>query len=411
MRNRYFDVLRALAIVRVALYHATGFAALTIVFPAMGVMFAMAGSLMASSVDRYGGVRAVGRRVRRLLPPFWLLGAIFVPAMLLTGGLPVGWHLLRWVLPLQDPVANDWGSKVLGIVWYIRAYLWFVMLSPVALWLFRRWPVPTVAVPLALRVAVEAGLPAGGMVADFGLYFGCWLLGFAHHDKLLDRVRPWVRATLAGALAIAGAAWGLTHMGARPWDLNDMPLADALWSMAFVIVLIGFAPRDLKAIDLMPRVRRLVAVLNARAVTVYLWHQTAIVAGGTLLGAVGLSMGGYGGIGWRIAGATVLIAVAVLAFGWVEDVAARRRIRLLPGAARPSLPARPVLAVPAVRTPVLAAAAIGVPSFGVPVSPAVGAMYYQVPGQRRGGAEWADARHAYEALSRRRDRVARAEAG
>src|SRR5262245_27473082 len=132
MRNRYFDVVRAVAIVRVVLYHSTGFVSLTVVFPAMGVMFALAGSLMAASLDRYGA-RAVGRRLRRLLPPLWLVGALFVPAMMLVGGLPIGWHLLRWVLPLQDPVANGWGTNVLGIVWYLREYLWFVLASPFAL--------------------------------------------------------------------------------------------------------------------------------------------------------------------------------------------------------------------------------------------------------------------------------------
>ncbi len=371
MRNRYFDVVRAVAIVRVALYHATGWAALTIVFPAMGVMFAMAGSLMAASLDKHG-VRAVGRRLRRLLPPFWLVGAVFVPAMMVFGGLPVGWHLLLWVLPLQDPVANGWGTAVLGVLWYIRQYLWFVLLSPVALWAFRRWPVPMLAVPLALRAAVDLGLPVHGVVADFGLYFGCWLLGFAHHDNLLARVRPWVLGAIAGTLAVAGAAWGLTHPGARPWDLNDMPLADALWSMAFVLVLVGFAPRDLAFIDRLPSVRRVVAVLNARAVTVYLWHQAAIVGAGALLAAAGISMVGSAGVAWRVAGATVLVVVAILAFGWIEDVAARRPVRLLPAAPRHQV---------------------------------------SVPAPRPGAAQWSDAGDAHEAVPRRRDRAARAEVG
>jgi peptidoglycan/LPS O-acetylase OafA/YrhL len=69
MRNGYLDLLRAAAIVRVVVYHATGWAALTVVFPAMSVMFALAGSLMAASLDRWGPW-AVERRMRRLLPSF-----------------------------------------------------------------------------------------------------------------------------------------------------------------------------------------------------------------------------------------------------------------------------------------------------------------------------------------------------
>jgi len=38
MRNRYIDTLRAAAIVRVIVYHAIGWAWLTLVLPAMGVM-------------------------------------------------------------------------------------------------------------------------------------------------------------------------------------------------------------------------------------------------------------------------------------------------------------------------------------------------------------------------------------
>ncbi|GAA1796157.1 acyltransferase [Luedemannella flava] len=403
MRNRYFDVVRAVAIVRVVLYHSTGIVGLTVVLPAMGVMFALAGSLMAASLDRHG-VRAVGRRLRRLLPPLWLAGAIFVPAMLLIGGLPVGWHLLRWVLPLQDPVANGWGTRVLGVVWYLREYLWFVLLSPIALWAFRRWPVPVLAVPLVTRVALEFGPPVNKVILDFGLYFGCWLLGFAHHDNLLARIRPWARVAIAVALALGAVVAGLHNPTGWSWDLNGMPLADAFWSMAFVLVLVGFAPRDLAFVDRLPRLRRAVAVLNARAVTIYLWHSSAIVAAGALLAAAGI-----GGLTWRLALAALLVVVAVLVFGWVEDVAARRPVRLVPGAPRP-VPAlrRPALPVPAVRAPVLAAAAIGVPSSGVPVSPAVGQVTLPTP--RWGAAQWSDARDAHEALPRRRDRAARAEA-
>lgn len=43
-RDRYLDLLRAVALVRVVVYHLFGWAWLTILFPSMGVMFALAGS-------------------------------------------------------------------------------------------------------------------------------------------------------------------------------------------------------------------------------------------------------------------------------------------------------------------------------------------------------------------------------
>jgi len=168
MRNRYLDLLRALAIVRVVVYHTTGWAFLTLAFPAMSVMFAIAGSLMAASLTR-SGPAAVGRRLRRLLPSLWLLAACFVPAMLLTS-LPVSWRLLLWVVPLADPPTNAWGALALSAIWYLRDCLWFILVSPVAWWLFRRYPLPTLLAPYALLIVVEFGfLTAPLVLRDFGL--------------------------------------------------------------------------------------------------------------------------------------------------------------------------------------------------------------------------------------------------
>ena len=80
-RDRYFDALRAFAIVRVVTYHAFHFAALALVFPSMGVMFALGGSLMANSLDR-AGPKAIKSRLRRLLPALWVMGLLLVPLML-----------------------------------------------------------------------------------------------------------------------------------------------------------------------------------------------------------------------------------------------------------------------------------------------------------------------------------------
>ena len=67
-RDRYFDALRAVALVRVVAYHTFGWAWAGMVFPSMGVMFALAGSLMAKSLER-PAFTVVRSRMRRLLPP------------------------------------------------------------------------------------------------------------------------------------------------------------------------------------------------------------------------------------------------------------------------------------------------------------------------------------------------------
>ncbi|WP_229072154.1 acyltransferase family protein [Actinoplanes sp. DH11] len=327
MRNRYLDLLRAAATVRVVVYHLTGWAALTVIFPAMSVMFALAGSLMAASLDRFG-VWAVERRLRRLLPSLWVLCLVIaVPAMLLTGT-PFDVHLLLWGFPLVDPEATGWWMQSLSHAWYLRDFLWFVLLSPLVLPLFRRFPLISILVPYAALAVVElARLTVPPVPRDLALYGGAWLLGFAHHDGHLRRLGRKRLVTLAAALAVPAAAWVITHPGPRGYDLNDIPLGNALWSAAFILVALGSSP--------MVREHRVLTVLNARALTIYLWHIPVIVAVTQAGEAHGLPVSGWVGISWRTAVVCVLLGVVLALVGWVEDVAAGRRPQLLPGQRMP----------------------------------------------------------------------------
>lgn len=309
MRNRYLDLLRAIAIVRVVVYHVTGWAALTVLFPAMSVMFALAGSLMAASLDRFGPW-AVERRLRRLLPSLWLIAAVAIPGMVWAGH-AWDWRFLWWGFPLTDPEATGYWMEALSATWYLRDFLWFVLLSPLVLPVFRRWPLLTVAVPYLALPFVHTP----GVLRDLALYGGPWLLGFAHHDrKLRGRWLP----VVAGVAAVAGAAWIVTHPGPRGFDLNDIPAGNALWSLAFVLVLLSINPSV--------RAHGVIVFLNARALTIYLWHVPVLVA----LERVGVSKAG------QLPLVAALVLVAVLLTGWVEDLAAGRRARLVPGFVRPA---------------------------------------------------------------------------
>jgi peptidoglycan/LPS O-acetylase OafA/YrhL len=337
-RERYLDVLRGIALVRVVAYHTFGFAWFAYLFPSMGVMFALAGSLMAGSVDRSGGRRAVTGRLRRLLPPLWLLGLVLVPLMLLHGWThddqqPFhAYQLVFWLVPLDDPAGSSWGLQITEVLWYLRAYLWFVLLSGPALLVFRRWPLPAVLAPVALIVLIDTGVLAvsgrgGDILVDLCTYGACWLLGFARRDGLLHRLRWPVVVALAAAAMAAGAAWAFTHPD-QGYDLNNIPTAQAFWSIGAVLVLMRLSPR-LAWLDRVPPLRRAVAVLNGRAVTIYLWHEAALM----------LSVPVNDWLGWytvpeQFLTTWLLIGLAVLLLGWVEDVAARRRPTLLPGSPR-----------------------------------------------------------------------------
>lgn len=164
-RDRYLDLLRALALARVVLYHNFGWFWLPLVFPSMGVMFALAGALMARSLSR-PALGVVRGRLRRLLPPMWLFGAVMIALQILAGwgpqaeGHPTWWwaKLAFWILPLSTPpyadelsgfglVEHTWAAQVIVPLWYLRAYLWYVLFSPLLLRALRRFPVATLSAP------------------------------------------------------------------------------------------------------------------------------------------------------------------------------------------------------------------------------------------------------------------------
>jgi acyltransferase-like protein len=342
VRNRYLDLLRAAAIVRVIVYHLFGWPWLSILLPAMGIMFALAGSLTAASLDRRAPGKVILSRLRRLLPPLWLLGAIAVPAMLLLGwtygnggDAPFSWKLGLWILPIGDPPGSDQGIDVWEPLWYIRAYLWFVVLSPLMYAAYKKTGWAAVAAPIVLIAVLDKtgfALPLGRAdtaMWDFATYGACWMAGFAHHDGRLKRVKP---AVVLGAVAVMGAAalyWLRGHPGEEGYDLNDVSESQALWSLAFVLLALRWQP----PMQWLERIRPLdqaVNLLNARAVTVYLWHNIAIAAIWPVLTFLALDDLGVLDKPVDLVTALGLTVLAVLAFGWVEDLAARRKPRLWP---------------------------------------------------------------------------------
>ncbi|MFD7708228.1 acyltransferase family protein [Streptomyces sp. NPDC059785] len=361
-RDRYFDLLRALALFRVVLYHLMGWAWLPLVFPSMGVMFALAGSLMARSLKR-PAAQVIRGRLRRLLPPLWLLGAVGVTGMVLQGwgpdseGHPGWWwlHLGFWILPLSEPpypeglpgvhgfLLEDWGTELAGPLWYLRAYIWFVLLSPFLLRALRALPLATVLSPIALCLALELGyvtVPSARIdsaLLDFATYGACWILGMAHQQGILQRVPRYVVPSVAPAVAALGLWWAVRHDLSPGHDLDDMPLGQALWSFAAVLLLLHVSPSWREWPRLLRRWGGLITLLNSRAVTVYLWHNVCIVFAAAMwdrlwgVEALEVHVPWLLESSWPVLAAVwLLVGACVLCFGWVEDLAAKRRPRLWP---------------------------------------------------------------------------------
>lgn len=338
-RSRYLDVLRAAAIVRVFVHHALWIGWLTVLFPSMWIMFALAGCLTAASFERGGTVRTVRSRIRRLLPPLWIFAAVAVPLMFAQGWLadtanPVRWaDLLYWLMPLANPPGSGWGGPFVLALWYLRAYLWFVLLSPILWWAFRRWPIPTLAAPTASALLLDSPLvnlpqdKVTDVVWATALYGTCWILGFARYRGLLDTLPLWACALITLGLCAAGLIWGAVRQS-QGWPLDNVA-ADALWGTGYALVLMRLRP-TMAWLDRLPRLERLVRNLNSRAMTIYIWHLPALFAAGLLLLLAGVDLSSPHGLAATLALGVVLTAIATAAVGWVEDLAARRKPRLVP---------------------------------------------------------------------------------
>ncbi|MFZ4152920.1 acyltransferase family protein [Streptomyces pseudogriseolus] len=366
-RDRYLDLLRSVALVRVVVYHLFGWAWLSIVFPSMGVMFALAGSLMARSLKR-GAWSVIRGRLRRLLPPMWLFGGVALALLFLSGWNPGddpdqggrSWGLVKlfhYLVPIGAPpypfeagdlgvlTGGTWADDAVGPLWYLRAYLWFVLASPLLLWAFRRAPWPTLLAPLGLTAVVGTGLvtipgETGNAVTDFAVYGSCWVLGFAHQDGMLKQVPRYISVSGAAFVMAFGLWWASGHLGDEGWDLNNIPLAQAAWSFGFVVILLQYSPSWQELPGRLANWDKLVTLSNNRAVTIYLWHNLLIALTFPIVDLLYelpfmQSERGVEALNstyelWAFAFVWPLIGLVILSTGWIEDLAAKRRPRLWP---------------------------------------------------------------------------------
>jgi peptidoglycan/LPS O-acetylase OafA/YrhL len=360
-RDRYLDTLRAVALARVVAFHSfSGAVWLSLVFPSMGVMFALAGSLMARSLKR-PAAGVLKSRTRRLLLPLWAYAIIVLGLLFVAGWRPWqedegSWqNIALWFFPIGVPpypedagttsflADSTWGFQAEEILWYIRAYFWFMLLSPLLLKAFRRFPRVTLLAPLLLLVALnqETAVPlpdwANSPVTDFATYGSCWILGFAHHDGLLRKLRLPAVIALALALMALGLSWAASHLGEEGWNLNDIPLAQALWSLGFCSVLLRLSPVWSALPGPMRVLDGVVTLMNNRAITIYLWHNLLLVAAVPLIDLGWANPFLSETIPWLLASDWLLfltvwplLGIIILCLGWVEDFAAGRTPRLWP---------------------------------------------------------------------------------
>ncbi|MEH0936655.1 acyltransferase family protein [Micromonospora psammae] len=383
-RERYVDLLRALAITMVVLGHwavavigrdaagqPTGRSALTdlpwlypFTWPAqvMPIFFLVGGYANAASLTRYrdraGEVTGwLLDRGARLLRPTTALLLVLVTGAVVARTAGVEAPMVRTVV---------WFASI--PLWFLAAYLVVVPLTPLTYALHRRFGL---AVPLVLAALVavgDVGRAVGPAELALPNYLFGWLavhqLGFAWYearrpDRQDDRAprsagpsRPGgVRSRRlplsrrAGWTALLGglaATVLLTGVGPYPVAMLNMPgerldnaappslalLSLTTAQLGLILLLRDRAERWLHR----TRPWQAVIAVNAVVLTIFLWHLSAAVLLVGALDAVGLlptpPAGSAAWLAWRVPWVlmlTVVLAVLVAVFGPVEARAGRRR--------------------------------------------------------------------------------------
>lgn len=319
VRDGFFDSVKALALWRVVIWHALAWPWLSW-FAAMPAMFYVAGVLLARSLDRHGYRATLASRLRRLLVPFWAYGTMAVGVMVLAGWRPSLRDLLWWVVPVGDPEGLATTPGLWVPLWYLRAYLWMVLVGPVLVWMARRWGHLALLAPTGATLAVWWWQQNQGDVAlawaDAALFPFFVLAGMLTAYR--DGGSPRAFAVGAGVLGVAALAWNAIFETPQGIVNSSLPLHLLAGSVTIAALL---ALRPVLAHPA-PPVAGFVTWSGRRALTIYLWHGLGLLVADRTVHATGWPLPLKTGVGLAV---VVLVTVAATALvGWVEDVAAQR---------------------------------------------------------------------------------------
>lgn len=270
-------------------------------------------------------------RVRRLVLPVAVLAAVFVPvfAGLRFAGVPGPTRHVVW-------------SLVSHPMWFLLVYLVLTMLTPVLRRLTVRcglwWLVPLVGAVGLVDTMRPAGLPTAVAVAVVPVGWAIpYVAGIALAEgRLTDRAGALLvpaGVALGAALVASGYPASAVGVPGDGWSNLDPP---SLFAVALAAVQIGLfllVRSRLRALLRRPAAWAPVAVANLVALTVFCWHQSALLAvsfAALPFGAVPGLLGPVGGawLAWRLLWCPVFAAVLVglcLLFRRAERLGRRRQ--------------------------------------------------------------------------------------
>jgi hypothetical protein len=358
-RDRYVDFLRVVAIGVVVLWHwslsvlswsggrwvmpnpihhVPGSWLATWLLQIVTVFFLVGGyaNLAAwQAAGRPGGPGPAGfyrARLRRLVLPVLVFLAVWAVV-----------ELVAYLLVPDYPGVLRYGVILFTPLWFIAAYLWVVLLTPLTASLHARAPWLTVGVLAGVVAAADlgrfaAGITALGWVNTALVWVLVHQLGYLYRDGLATRLGRWGALGLIGTAAVALAL--LTSLEAYPRSMVatvDAPRSNilpttvtialvALLQLGVIVLLREPVSRWLRR----PRVWRWVVAGNAVIMTVFVWHMTALLVVLTVLRAAGVELRTEPTLAWWlerpfwIVAPGLVLAALVAIFARFERVGAGR---------------------------------------------------------------------------------------
>ena len=260
------DGMRAIAALRVVVWHVTGWALATWLVSAIPAMFFVTGALLMRSFEKRSWQSILWTRLRRLIPPVVLYGG-FVLVLSHAYGASTS-NPLTFLIPVVSPHSDLGGGWFTSALWYVSAYIWVLLLSPVLASAARMFGIAAVLAG-ALLVVVQSqfgGLVGAGSWAlgDVVLYSTCALAGMSWSVSG-GRNRIPLLAVAAASATLAGL-WVMMH---RPESgiVNDDHVLHMLVGAAWTAVLLSGAPLLAGF-----AASRVAIFINSRPLTIYLWH-------------------------------------------------------------------------------------------------------------------------------------------
>lgn len=351
-RDRYIDFLRAASIAVVVLGHwliavierregqfsgtnaldvVPGLWLATWILQVMPIFFFVGGfsnQVTIDSIYSKGGSYAefLRRRLERLMRPTLVFLAVWIPLAIAIDALTA----------FEDDTLDLATGLLTRPLWFIGIYLIMIAFSPPMLRLHRRWGglVPgTLALGAALMdaLAIALGLPVVGFLNFAFVWLFVHQLGFFYGERSLgERSRSYYFAMCLVGLGILAAltTWGgysPSMVGLVGERSNTNPptmaiVALTVWQVGLIMLIRPGLTRWLQR----ARVWAGVIFVNAQIMTMFLWHQTAMLVAAGILLPLGFPQPPAGSAAWWAtrplwgAALVVFLAVLVLPLGGLE---------------------------------------------------------------------------------------------